>query len=109
MLCIFRANTFVNPSWMCKKQTAITHSSAESEIIALHARLREVEYQRCILCDFVSENLANSPTGGHTLYQRNETRGTFDVDFVLSNILDSSHVTKFFIFDDNAAVIQKIN
>ena len=32
-LCIFGSHTFVPISWMCKKQTSVSHSSTESEII----------------------------------------------------------------------------
>ena len=39
-LCIFGSHTFVPTSWMCKKQTAVSHSSTESEIISLDAGLR---------------------------------------------------------------------
>ena len=39
-LCIFGSHTFVPISWMCKKQTAVSHSSTESEIIFLDAGLR---------------------------------------------------------------------
>ena len=39
-LCIFESQTFIPISWMCKKQTAVSHSSTESEIIFLDARLR---------------------------------------------------------------------
>ena len=38
--CIFGSHTFVPISWMCKKQTSISHSSTESEIISLDAGLR---------------------------------------------------------------------
>ena len=38
--CIFGSHTFVPISWMCKKQTSVSHSSTESEIISLDARLR---------------------------------------------------------------------
>ena len=34
-LCIFGSHTFVPISWMCKKQTAVSDSSTESEIISL--------------------------------------------------------------------------
>ena len=40
VLCILRSRTFVPVSWMCKKQTSVSHSSTESEIIALDAGLR---------------------------------------------------------------------
>ena len=39
-LCIFGSHTFVPISWMCKRQTAVSHSSTESEIISLDAGLR---------------------------------------------------------------------
>ena len=39
-LCTFGSHTFVPISWMCKKQTAVSHSSTESEIISLDAGLR---------------------------------------------------------------------
>ena len=38
-LCVFRSHTFVPMSWMCKKQTSVSHSSTESEIISLDAGL----------------------------------------------------------------------
>ena len=37
---IFGSHTFVPISWMCKKQTSVSHSSTESEIISLDAGLR---------------------------------------------------------------------
>ena len=39
-LCIFGSHTFVPVSWMCKKQTAVSYSSTESEIISLDTGLR---------------------------------------------------------------------
>ena len=36
----FGSHTFVPISWMCKKQTSVSHSSTESEIISLGAGLR---------------------------------------------------------------------
>ena len=39
-LCVFGSHTFVPISWMCKKQTAVSHSSTESEIISLDIGLR---------------------------------------------------------------------
>ena len=34
-LCVFGSHTIVPISWMCKKQTSVSHSSTESEIISL--------------------------------------------------------------------------
>ena len=39
-LGVFGSQTFVPRSWMCKKQTSVSHSSTESEIISLDAGLR---------------------------------------------------------------------
>ena len=39
-LSIFGSHSFVPRSWMCKKQTSVSHSSTESEIISLDAGLR---------------------------------------------------------------------
>ena len=39
-LCVFGSHTFVPISWMCKKETSVSHSSTQSEIISLHAGLR---------------------------------------------------------------------
>ena len=39
-LCIFGSETFVPIRWMCKKQTSVSHSSTEAEIISLDAGLR---------------------------------------------------------------------
>ena len=39
-LCIFGSHTLVSISWMCKKQTSVSHSSTESEIISLDAGWR---------------------------------------------------------------------
>ena len=38
--CLFGSRTFVLVSWMCKKQTSVSHRSTESEIISLDAGLR---------------------------------------------------------------------
>ena len=37
---MLRSHTFVPMSWMSKKQTAVSHSSTESEIISFHTGLR---------------------------------------------------------------------
>ena len=40
ILCVFGSHTFVPISWMCQKQTSVSHSSTESEIISLDTGLR---------------------------------------------------------------------
>ena len=43
MLCIFVNLTFVLFSWMCKKRTAVSHSSTEAGIISLDPGVRMEE------------------------------------------------------------------
>ena len=40
IFCLFGKRAFVPIRWMCKKETSVSHSSAESEIISLDAGLR---------------------------------------------------------------------
>ena len=39
-MCLVGPRTFVILSWMCKKQTAISHSSVEAQVISLDIGLR---------------------------------------------------------------------
>ena len=69
ILCIFGSRTFVPISWMCKKQTAVSHSSKESEVISLDAGLRMDGLLALDLWDMVIEvlhfsNNAKSSTQG---------------------------------------------
>ena len=38
VLCIFGSHMFVPISWMCKKQTSVSHSSTEADIISVESR-----------------------------------------------------------------------
>ena len=40
ILFIFGSQTFVPIRWVCKKQTSVSHSSTEAEVISLDAGLR---------------------------------------------------------------------
>ena len=40
ILCLTGPQTFVPLSWFCKKQTAVSHSSSEAEVVALDAGVR---------------------------------------------------------------------
>ena len=68
-LCIFGSHTFVPISWMCKKQTSVSHSSTESEIISLDAGLRLDGIPALDLWDLIVAVLH-----GNT-YQNNQERG----------------------------------
>ena len=58
--CIFGSRTFVPISWMCKKQTSVSHSSTESKIISLDAGLRLDGLPALDLWDVVIEVLRSS-------------------------------------------------
>ena len=55
--CTFGSRTFVPISWMCKKQTSVSHSSTEAEIISLDAGLRMDGLPALDLWDLVIEVL----------------------------------------------------
>ena len=52
-LCVFGSHTFVPISWMCKRQTSVSHSSTESEIISLDAGLRLDGIPAFVLWDLI--------------------------------------------------------
>ena len=58
-LCIFGSHTFVPISWMCKKQTSVSHSSTESEIISLDTGLRLDGLPALELWDLIVSVLGN--------------------------------------------------
>ena len=58
-LCVFGSYTFVPVSWMCKKQTADSHSSTESEIISLDTGLRLDGLPALELWDLIVSVLGN--------------------------------------------------
>ena len=68
-LCIFGSHTSVPISWMCKKQTSVSHSSTESEIISLDAGLRLDGIRALGLWDLIVAVLH-----GNT-HQSNQARG----------------------------------
>ena len=59
-LCIFGSHTFVPISWMCKKQTSVSHSSTESEIISLDTGLRLDGLPALELWDLIVSVLGNT-------------------------------------------------
>ena len=67
-LRIFGIHTFVPISWMCEKQTSVSHSSTESEIISLDAGLRMAGTPALDLWDLIVAVLGNT-------FQSNKARG----------------------------------
>ena len=59
-LCVFGSHTFVPIIWMCKKQTPVSHSSTESEIISLDTGLRLDGIPALELWDLIVAVLGNT-------------------------------------------------
>ena len=76
LLCIFGSHTFVPISWMWKKQTQVSHSSTEAEIISLDASLRKGGIPAFDLWNLVAEVFhcdLNQPCKTKDSYQHRET------------------------------------
>ena len=118
-LCIFGSHTFVPISWMCKKQTSVSHSSTESEIISLNAGLRLDGGPALDLWDLIAAVLhgnthQNDQVRGEPYKSptRKKIYGKIDdldsVDFISSNVNSSRKEALLYIFEDNEAVIKMI-
>ena len=126
VLCIFGRRTILPISWMCKKQTSVSHSSTVSEIISLDAGLRMDGLLALDLWDLVIEVLRTTqripkPTQACTQEKGVKTQITpkieqvldqnvdlSNIDQVLSNAHLSEKESKLYIFEDNEAVIKMI-
>ena len=118
-LCVFGSHAFVPISWMCKKQTSVSHSSTESEIISLDAGLRldgipALDIWDPIVAVLHGNTYQNSQERGdpHKSPTRKKIHGTIDdlnnVDFITSNVNSSRKEALLYIFADNEAVIKMI-
>ena len=122
-LCVFGSHTFVPISWMCKKQTSVSHSSTESEIISLDAGLRLDGIPALDLWDLIvlvfGNTTQNHDRTGQPVVGRDtshepskQSRGMFNVlnnvDRVPSNVQFSHQEALLYVFEDNEAVIKMI-
>ena len=115
-LCIFGSHTFVPISWMCKKQTAVSHSSKEYEIISLDTGLRLDGLPALELWDPIVSVLGNvsrvSDRSGQPVNVKNKSYNKIDVvhdiDFVPSNVQSARQEALLYVFEDNEAVIKMI-
>ena len=118
-LCVLGSHTFVPISWMCKKQTAVSHSSTESEIISLNTGLRldglpALELWDLIVsvlgnCSRVSDRsgkLVNGEDKHHKSHKKIDVMK--DIGSVPSNVQSARQEALFFVFEDNEAVIKMI-
>ena len=75
-LCTFGSHTFVPVSWVCKKQTCVSHSSTEPQIISLDAGLRMDGIPALDLWDLVIDVLHSNPNQKEKLKKEREDRCT---------------------------------
>ena len=104
---------------MCKKQTAVSHSSTESEIISLAAGLRldglpALELWDLIVSVFGSVSQISDRTGRpvNDVKRHQKSQGKINVmenfDSVPSNVQSSRQEALLYVFEDNEAVIKMI-
>ena len=115
-LCIFGSHTFVPISWMCKKQTSVSHSSTESEIIFLDTGLRMDGLLALELWDLIVSVFGNAshvsdgtgrPVKGKNKFH-NQINDLQDIDLVPSNVQSASREALLYVFEDNEAEIKMI-
>ena len=115
-LCIFGSHTLVPIIWMCKKQTSVSHSSTESEIISLDTGLRLDGLPALELWDLivsvigdtshVSDRAGQPVNGKNKSFNNNDD--VHDIDLVPSNVQSASREAFLYVFEDNEAVIKMI-
>ena len=122
-LSVFGSHTFVPISWMCKRQTSVSHSSTDSEIISLDAGLRLDGIPALDLWDLVVLVLGNTiqtpDRSGQPVVNcdkshgpNKRSQGMFNllnnIDCVPSNVQFSHQEAVLYVFEDNEAVIKMI-
>ena len=127
VLCIFGSQTFVPTSWMCKKQTSVSHRSTEVEVISLDAGLRMDGIPALDLWDLVIEVFHSSPNQTNKTKDAREPRGNLsatpqsnmrkpvlstntnpdltNIDHVPSSGKHSGSNAMLYVFEDNEAVL----
>ena len=126
VLYIFRSRTFVPITWMCKKQTSVSHSSSEWEIISFDAGLRMDGLFALDLWDLVIEVLGTTqripkPTQACTRETGVKTQITPKIKLVLDQKADLSNMvqvpsnphlsekeSQLYFFEGKEAVIKMI-
>ena len=119
----FGSHTFVPISWMCKKQTSVSHSSTESEIISLDAGLRLDGIPALDLWDLIvlvpgntiqTHDRTEQPVvncdrdHGHNKRSQGMINVLNNIDCVPSNVQFSHQEALLYVFEDNEAVIKMI-
>ena len=104
---------------MCKKQTAVSHSSTESEIISLDTKLRLDGLPALELWDLIVAVLGNisrvsyrsgKPESDDHKHHKSHNKIDVmkDIDAVPSNVQSARQEALLYVFEDNEAVIKMI-
>ena len=114
-LSVFGSHTFVPISWMCKNQTAVSHSSTESEIISLDTGLRLDGLPALELWDLIVSVLGNVSrvsvrSGQHDndVHKRHKSQKNIDVMKDIDSVPSNVQSALLYVFEDNEAVIKMI-
>ena len=117
-LCVSGSHTFVPINWMCKKQTSVSHSSTEYEIISLDTGLRLDGLPALELWDLMVSVLGNMTQTTERLERlvildrsqrsHGKTNALIDIDCAPSNVQSSHQEALLYVFQDNEAVIKMI-
>ena len=130
ILCILGSHTFVPICWMCKKQTSVSHSSTEAEVISLDAGLRMDDIPALTFGCLVIEVFHSSPNQTIKTQDVREPPGNLsantqpnmrkqipsmhtnldltNIDHVPSRGTHSGPNATLYVFEDNEAVIKMI-
>ena len=101
---------------MCKKQTSVSHSSTESEIISLYTGLRLDGLPALELWDLIVSVLGNcsrisdrtgKPVNGEDKHYKSHKKIDVirDIDLVPSNVHSARQEALLYVFEDNESVI----
>ena len=110
-LCVFGSHTFVPISWMCKKQTSVSHNSTKSEITSLDAGLRvdgilALDLWDLIVSVFGSVSQVSDRSGqpDNDVHKHHKSQRRINVmeniDSVPSNVQSLRQEASLYVFED---------
>ena len=131
-MAIFGSKTFVPISWFCKKQTAVSHSSTEAEVLSMDTAVRMEGLPALALMESIVEvfgpkltdqqrtqliqaspsptaSLRTTPMRGTRVFETpEEAISDLRVDETIHSVPIALGRAKLYIFEDNEAVIKMV-
>ena len=115
-LAVVGPNTFAPITASCKKQTCVSHSSTESEIVAAEQGIRTEGLQALAFWELVTELLSTSPTAktaeAHTVIPKDLEMNPYSERFnpakYFAYCRRPQQTTRLIIAEDNEAVIKLV-